>query len=100
MKLLQKAWEAHGGLDRCNSFEMVHAAIVSGGQLWEIKHTPQDAKPRQITVATKCEWVSVTPYGSPDQRTDFTPERLQFNGQTELSLASVSIPRSMLQGKL
>src|SRR5262245_52992010 len=32
--LLEKAWEAHGGLDRWKSFDMVHATIVSGGQLW------------------------------------------------------------------
>ena len=75
-RLLEKVWQAHGGLDRWKSFEMVHATIVSGGQLWDMKHTPQDSTPRQMRVATKYEWASLTPYGSWEQHTDFTPQRI------------------------
>jgi hypothetical protein len=41
-----------------------------------MKGTPQDSIPRRMTVATKREWASVTPYGADDQRTDFTPNRV------------------------
>ena len=75
-ELLQRVLQAHGGLDRWNSFETVEATIVTGGQLFAMKGTPQDAAARRMTVATKREWASVTPYGADDQRTDFTPNRI------------------------
>jgi hypothetical protein len=75
-ELLQKVLEAHGGLDRWNSFETVEATIVTGGQLFGMKGTPQDSTPRRMTVATRREWASVTPYGADDQRTDFSPGRV------------------------
>lgn len=75
-ELLQRVLQAHGGLDRWRSFETVQATIVTGGQLFEMKGTPQDSTPRRMTVATRREWASVTPYGADDQRTDFTPDRV------------------------
>jgi hypothetical protein len=75
-ELLQKALVAHGGLDRWNGFETVQATIITGGQLFGMKGTPQDSTPRRMTVATKREWASVTPYGADDQRTDFTASRI------------------------
>ena len=74
--LLQKVLQAHGGSDRWNGFETVQATIVTGGQLFGMKGTPQDSTPRRMTVATRREWASVTPYGADDQRTDFTPDRI------------------------
>jgi hypothetical protein len=41
-----------------------------------MKGTPQDPTPRHMTVATKREWASVTPYGAVDRRTDFTAARI------------------------
>ena len=75
-ELLQAALVAHGGLDRWNAFETVQATIITGGQLFGMKGTPQDSTPRRMTVATKREWASVTPYGADDQRTDFTASRI------------------------
>jgi hypothetical protein len=75
-ELLEKAFDAHGGLDRWKTYESVHATIVSGGQLWDLKKVPQDPTPREMRVATQREWASVSPYGSRDQETDFTPERI------------------------
>jgi hypothetical protein len=75
-ELLQKALVAHGGLDRWNGFETVQATIITGGQLFGMKGTPQDPTPRRMTVATRREWASVTPYGADDQRTDFTASRI------------------------
>jgi hypothetical protein len=46
-----RRWASHGG----NSFDRVHATIVTGGQLYEMKQTPQDSIPREMTVATKYE---------------------------------------------
>jgi hypothetical protein len=75
-ELLQKAFEAHGGLDQWRRFATVRATIITGGQIFGMKGTPQDPTPRRMTVATKREWASVTPYGADDQRTDFTANRI------------------------
>src|SRR5260370_37157243 len=75
-ELREKARVAHGGLGRWNGFETVQATIITGGQLFGMKGTPQDSTPRRMTVATRREWASVTPYGGDDQRTDFTPKRI------------------------
>src|ERR1700730_1609756 len=75
-ELLQKALEAHGSLDRWRCFATVQATIVTGGQLFGMKGTPQDPTPRHMTVSTKREWASVTPFGADDKRTDFTPGRI------------------------
>lgn len=76
MKLLERVLDAHGGFKTWNQFENVQATIVTGGQLFAMKNEPQDPAPRQMTVATKREWASVTPFGSPHRKTDFTAERI------------------------
>jgi len=75
-ELLEKALAAHGGLARWSCFATVQATIVTGGQLFGMKGTPQDPMPRRMTVATQREWASVCPYGADDQRTDFTANRI------------------------
>ena len=55
---LSRALQAHGGLDQWNRFDTVHATIVSGGQLWAMKGTPQDAVPREMKVDTKYDAAS------------------------------------------
>ena len=75
-ELLQRVLEAHGGLDRWNSVSTVHATIISGGQLFGMKGTPQSSTPRRMTVSTRCEWASVRPFGTDDQCTDFTADRI------------------------
>src|SRR5260370_28790184 len=74
--LLEKALAAHGGLGRWSCFATVQATIMTGGQLFGMKGTPQDPTPRRMTVATQREWASVCPYGADDQRTDFTANRI------------------------
>lgn len=75
-ELLLKVLQAHGGLERWNSFDNVQATIITGGELFGMKGTPQDATPRRMTVAARREWASVRPYGADDQRTGFTPNRI------------------------
>ena len=98
-ELLSRALDAHGGLDQWNRFEMVHATIVSGGQLWAMKGTPQDPVPREMKVATKYEWASVTPFGSPDQRTDFTPRRIAIQKSDGTAVSERLDPAAHAEGK-
>jgi len=74
--LLVRILDAHGGMDRWNGYKKVEATIVSGGGLFALKGAPQDSNPRHMTVWLHEERSSVTPYGAPDQRTMFTPDRI------------------------
>jgi hypothetical protein len=74
--LLDAVLAAHGGIDRWRELSTVQATIVSGGKLFQIKGQPQDPAPRQMTVAVQREWSSLQPFGAPDQKTDFTPQRI------------------------
>ena len=98
-ELLSLALDAHGGLDQWNTFEFVHATIVTGGQLWAMKGTPQDAAPREMKVATKFEWASVAPFGSPDQRTDFTPRRIAIERSDGTVVSARLNPAAHAEGK-
>jgi hypothetical protein len=75
-ELLQRVLDAHGGLEHWSRFNFVQATIITGGELFAMKNEPQDPIPRRMTVATKKEWASVTPFGSPGHKTDFTAERI------------------------
>jgi hypothetical protein len=98
-ELLSRALDAHGGLDQWNRFEMVYATIVSGGQLWAMKGTPQDPVPREMKVATKYEWSSVTPFGGLDQRTDFTPRRIAVQKSDGTVVSERLDPAAHAEGK-
>jgi hypothetical protein len=76
MKLLNDIIEAHGGLERWNQFSKIEAQIVSGGKLFELKGVPQDASPRQMMVWLREQKASVHPFGSPDQKSSFSPGRV------------------------
>lgn len=74
--LLSKVIRAHGGMERWLGYEKVEAIIVSGGGLFSLKGLPQDPTPRRMTAWLHEERSSVTPFGAPDQRTMFTPDRV------------------------
>src|ERR1700754_2057305 len=74
--LLRDVLEAHGGLAHSDKFRTLCAPIVAGGGLWALKGLTQDSAPRQMTVSLREEFGSVTPFGQPNWRTNFRPERL------------------------
>ncbi|ORW90460.1 hypothetical protein AWB92_19740 [Mycobacterium sp. IEC1808] len=96
--LLEAVLAAHGGLDRWHRFSSMDATIVSGGKLWEIKGQPQDPSPRRMTVALQREWASVQPFGAPDQKTDFTPQRVAIEKLDGRVVAERLDPRESFTG--
>jgi len=75
-ELLGRIIAVHGGMDRWKGYERVEATIVSGGGLFTLKGVTRDSNPRRMTVWLHEERSSVAPYGAPDQRTMFTPDRI------------------------
>src|SRR5262245_41002542 len=91
-ELLVKIIDAHGGIDRWR-YEKVEATIVSGGGFFALKGVPQDANPRRMTVWLHEERSSVSPYGAPDQRSMFTPERIAIEKLDGTMVAERHAPR-------
>ena len=97
-ELLARIIDAHGGMDRWKGFEKVDATIVSGGGLFALKDVTQDPNPRRMTVWLREERSSVLPYGAPDQRTMFTPERIAIEKLDGALVAERYAPRDSFAG--
>ncbi|HEX2888205.1 hypothetical protein [Vineibacter terrae] len=96
--LLANILEAHGGLDRWKRYAKVEASIASGGGLFALKGLPQDSTPRRMTVWLHEERASVMPFGAPDQRTMFTPERVAIEKLDGTLVAERHAPRDSFAG--
>jgi hypothetical protein len=96
--LLADVLEAHGGLARWNGYSRARATIVSGGALWGMKGVPQDATPRLMRVELHRQWASVSPYGAPDQLTDYTPDRIAIVKADGALVAERRDPRAHFEG--
>ncbi|HKU97085.1 MAG TPA: hypothetical protein VJR58_17500 [Vineibacter sp.] len=96
--LLANILEVHGGLDRWKRYARVEASIVSGGGLFSLKGLPQDPTPRRMTVWLHEERASVMPFGAPDQRTMFTPERVAIEKLDGTLVAERHAPRDSFAG--
>src|SRR6202047_3858627 len=97
-ELLAKILDVHGGMDRWNGYNKVEPTIVSGGGLFELKGAPHDSNPRRMTVWLHEERSSVVPYGAPDQRTMFTPERIAIEKLDGTLVAERRAPRDSFAG--
>jgi hypothetical protein len=97
-ELLDAVLDAHGGLERWRGFSRVEATIVTGGEFWGMKGLVQDADPRRMTVALHEEWASVQPFGAPDQKTDFTRDRIAIEKLDGQVVAERADPREMFAG--
>ncbi|MFE0629387.1 hypothetical protein ACFW3D_20810 [Streptomyces sp. NPDC058864] len=97
-ELLAAAIEAHGGLTRWRELTRVRATLVSGGRLFAAKGLPQDPEPREMTVLLHEEHASVRPFGAPDQKSDFTPERVRIDKLDGRVVAVREDPRSSFSG--
>ena len=97
-ELLGQILHAHGGIDRWNQYEKAEATIVSGGGFFPLKGVIQDADPRRMAVWLHQERSSVSPYGAPDQRTMFTPQRIAIEKLDGTVVAKRPDPKDSFAG--
>jgi hypothetical protein len=97
-ELLASVLDAHGGLARWREHERVEATIVSGGGLFALKGVPQDPSPRRMTVWLHEQRASVSPFGAPDQRSVFTPDRVAIEKSDGTLVAQRPAPRDSFAG--
>src|SRR5215470_11544797 len=96
--LLTAVIDAHGGMARWREREKVEATIVSGGGFFPLKGVIQDSEPRRMAVWLHEERSSVRPYGAPDQRTMFTPDRIAIEKLDGTPVAERCAPRDSFAG--
>jgi hypothetical protein len=87
-ELLDLVLHAHGGLDRWRKFNQVSATIVAGGGLLPMKGLDVDPKPLEGTVTVHEESTLIRPFGQPDWRMIFAPERVVIE-----TMAGVGYPQ-------
>ena len=89
---------AGGG--RRNGYEKVNATVASAGGFFALKgcHT-QDPTPRRMTVWRREERSSVMPYGAPDRRTMFTPDRIAIEKLDGTLVAEGRAPRDSFSSR-
>ncbi len=97
-RFLDKVIAAHGGMERWRGYERVNATIFTGGGFFALKGLLQDADPRRMTVWLHEERSSVMPYGAPDQRTMFTPERIAIEKLDGTVVAERRAPKDSFAG--
>jgi hypothetical protein len=97
-RLLSRILDAHGGMDRWREYEKVEATIVTGGGFYPLKGMIPDATPRRMTVRLHEQRSSVCPFGQPDQRTMFTPERIAIEKLDGTVVSERHAPRDSFAG--
>src|SRR5258707_1219331 len=96
--LAKLAIEAHGGLDRWKRFGTVSAHGINGGVLWGAKGNAGVLDDVTVTVDLRKEKVSHWPFGSPDRRSRFEPQRVALEDANGNVLEELLEPRSSFKG--
>jgi hypothetical protein len=97
-ELLDLVLHAHGGLDRWRKFNKVSATIVAGGGLLPMKGLDVDPKPLEGTVTVHEESTLIRPFGQPDWRMIFAPERVVIETTAGVVVQERSNPRAAFAG--
>jgi hypothetical protein len=96
--LAKLAIEAHGGLDRWRRFTTLSVHGINGGVLWGAKGKAGVLDDVRITVDLRNEHVSHWPFGSPDRRSRFEPQRVALENASGKAVDELLEPRSSFQG--
>jgi hypothetical protein len=90
--------DAHGGLDRWKQFEKMSAHLVQGGVLWPLKGQAGKLDDTNVTVGLRTEWGSHSPFGAPDRKSKFEPDRVAIEAADGRVLDELREPRKSFAG--
>jgi hypothetical protein len=76
--LLAFAIDAHGGLDRWNTFTRLKAEVSIDGAIWHVKQQPGVLKDKVLEIDTHKQLLTITPFLAPGQRSVFVPGRMSL----------------------
>jgi len=97
-ELLEQVIAAHGGLDRWNNFTEVTATMIGGGGLWPMKGFEPAPIPTEVTVTLHEENAAISPFGQPDWRVVFKPDRVAIESTSGAIVEERSNPRASFAG--
>ena len=90
--------EAHGGIERWNQRDAVSARLAQGGALWGIKGQAGVLDDVFVRASLHQERVSHHPFGAPERRSAFTPERVAIETTEGDLVESLEQPRASFAG--
>jgi hypothetical protein len=96
--LAKLAIEAHGGLERRNTYTTLSAHLIQGGVLWAATGKAGVLDDVTVTVDLRHEKASHWAFGSPDRRSRFEPQRVALENAKGEVLEELLQPRSSFQG--
>src|SRR6516162_411656 len=97
-KLVKQAIDAHGRLERWNHFTALSAHLIQAGDLWATKGKAGVLADVTVTVDLRDEKSSHWPFGSPDRRSRFEPQRVALEDANGKVLEELLEPRSSFKG--
>ena len=97
-KLAKQAIDAHGGLERWNHFTALSAHLIQAGDLWAAKGKAGVLADVTVTVDLRDEKASHWPFGSPDRRSRFEPQRVAIEEANGRVLEELLHPRASFEG--
>jgi hypothetical protein len=96
--LLETVIEAHGGLERWNQLDAVSVRGANGGALWALKGQPGVLDDVFVRASLHQERESHHPFGAPDRRSAFTPERVAMETTSGEVVEALDQPRTSFAG--
>jgi hypothetical protein len=96
--LLDIVLEAHGGCERWNQLDTVSARLVQGGAMWGIKGQQGVLDDVFARASLHQERESHHPFGAPDRRSAFTPERVAIETSSGDVVEALEQPRASFAG--
>jgi hypothetical protein len=96
--LLNDVLDAHGGTERYRAFARVTARVVTGGFLWGMKGMAIDAAPRSMSADFRRQRSRTEPFGEPEWRMSYQPDRVAIETQAGHLIAEQTHPRETFAG--
>jgi hypothetical protein len=97
-ELLDTVIKAHGGLERWSQLDSVSAHLIQGGALWAIKGQQGVLDDVFVRASLHQERESHHPFGAPDRRSTFTPERVAIETTSGDVVEALEQPRASFAG--
>jgi len=96
--LLDLALKAHGGLDRWREVKSLDARVSLTGALYQFKGYPEGVPNVTMRIDTRRPAVTISPYGRPDHRGYFTPDRVWIEDRVGQIVDERINPRASFAG--
>jgi hypothetical protein len=96
--LLKRAVEAHGGLERWNTFRTLEADMSITGAIWHVKQKPDIFRRIVATLDTHTQRVEMQPFTAPQRRSVFIPGHVAVESADGRVLERRDNPRASYAG--